>query len=126
MANIELKNVFVCENALVSLDGKLSLINIFTEITSKGFPAINPKFTILTSIMGTVGPHTEIIEIISPDGSSIAKVEGPADINGPGGNNFLANFINVAFPAEGKYWIKISVDDNPLNKKDENFILAKK
>jgi hypothetical protein len=126
MANIKLKNIIICENAIASFDGKVSLINIFTEIKSNGFPIINPRFTILVSINGEVGKYKEILEIISPDGSSIAKVEGQVEINGPGGNNFLANFINTVFSIEGKYWIKVSIDGNILNNKDENFILVEK
>lgn len=50
---IKLKNVFVCENAVVAFDGKLSLINLFSEITAKGFPAINQNLQSYLQLLAT-------------------------------------------------------------------------
>lgn len=126
MNNIKLKNLQICEQVIVAFDGKVSIINIFSDINTKGFPAIHPKFCVLVSIKGQISRYKESIEIVSPDEKIIAKVEGEAEIKGEGGNNFIGNFINTPFNMEGKYWIKVMVDGTLLTSKDEHFILVKK
>jgi len=123
---IKLKFLHACEQVIVSQAGSFSVINIFNEVDTNGLPAINPKFVIISSIIGPVGIYDQTIEIISPDGKPIAYSNGKSDIKGSGGNNFVANFINLAFPLEGAYWIKVTVDGNILTNKDEHYILVKK
>lgn len=124
--SISLKNVAICENVIVGFDGKISLINMFSEVSAKDFPALIPKVTLLISITGDNGPHSETVEILSQDGKVFASVTDKADIQGPGGNNFVANFVNVQFPLEGQYWIKVTVDGQVITNKINHFILVKK
>jgi len=125
---IKLNYLHTCDQVLVSYDGKVSLINIFSEIKSTGLPVIYPRFSVLTNITGPVGEYTQKIEIISPEGNEIlAFTEAKSEIKSYGGNNFIANFINIPFKVEGKYWIKVTIDgENVLSKKDEHFIWIKK
>lgn len=126
MNNIRLKNLQICEQVIVASDGRASIINIFSGINTKSFPAIHPRFCVLVSIKGPTGRYKESIEIVSPDEKTIVKVDGDAEIKGEGGNNFIGNFINTLFNTEGKYWIKVMVDGILLTSKDEHFILVKK
>lgn len=127
MAKIQLKNVFVCENVIIAFDGKISLINIFSEIKAKGFPAINPRFTVLVSISGDAGVYDEVVEIISiNDGKTLASTIGKAEIKGSGGNNFVATFINIPFIVAGKYWIKVSINGEVKTNENEHAITVQK
>lgn len=128
MASIKLKKLFICENVILSFNGQLSLINLISEIQTKGLPAILPKFVILTQSLGDVGSYKEIIEIVSTDINEtvLAKSEAMAEIKDIGGNNFIATFFNVAFPAEGKYWIRVTLDNSVVTKKEEDFVSIKK
>lgn len=124
---VKLKFLHICDEVILSVNGKISLINLFQFINSKEFPAIHSKFTVITHIKGYVSKYSETIEIISPSGEIVANVSGDAEIkNEEGGNNFIADFINIQLPLEGKYWIKVSIDGNILSNKDEHFFLAKK
>lgn len=120
--------MFVCENVILSFNGQLSLINLISEIQTKGLPTILPKFVILTQSFGDIGSYKETIEIVSMDGNEtvLARSEAQADIKDIGGNNFIATFYNVAFPAEGKYWVKVTLDGSIVTKKEEDFISIKK
>ena len=124
--DVKLKFLHICEQTIISSDDKVSIINIFSGISTKGFPVIHPKFCVVANVKGPVGRYKESIEIISPDEKSIIKVEGEIEIKGEGGNNFVGNFINTLFNTEGKYWIKVVVDSAFLTSKDEHFILVKK
>ena len=127
MENIKLKNLFVCENVIIANDGKFSVINIFDDIKSTGFPAIHPKLTIATIMMLGKGSYNEQIEIVSPNETVIAKVENKVDVTEPNkSSGFLANFINTVFTVEGKYWIRVSIDGKPITFKDEYFISVQK
>jgi len=127
MSSIKLKNIFVCENVIVSFNGQLSLINLVSEITSTAFPALHPRSTILVSVSGESGSYDEKVEIINlTDDKIIATVSGKIEIKDAGGNNFIASFINIVFPQEGKYWIKVVVDGITLTNKDEHFFNVKK
>ena len=125
---IKLNFLHICDQVLVSCDGKLSLINIFSEIKSPGLPVIYPRFSVLTNITGPAGKYNQKIEIMTPsEDKSIAFTEGVSEIKSYGGNNFIANFINIPFGVEGKYWIKVIIDGKSiLSKKDEHFIWIEK
>ncbi|GEM_PF-5454552 len=127
MAQVKIKNIFICENVVVAFNGQISLINLTSEITSTAFPAIHPKLTILVSIFGDEGSYNEKIEIVSVNEDKvIATVNSKAEIKGTGGNNFIASFINTVFPNEGTYWIKVTIGSDVLtNKKDYTLVLKK-
>lgn len=127
MGNIKLKNVYICENVIISFNGQLSLINIIPEITSTAFPAIHPKLTVLVNTLGDEGSYEEKVEIVSVnEGKTIAMVNGKVEVKGPGGNNFIATFINTVFSQEGKYWIKVSINGEPVSNESDYFIQLKK
>ena len=126
MNNVQLKSLQICEQVIEAKDNKISLINIFSGISTKGFPVIHPKFAVIARVIGDNGRYTEKIEIVSPDNEILASVSGEIEIKGEGGNNFIANFINMKFSSEGGYQINIIVDGNVLSNKNEYFILVKK
>lgn len=127
MANIKLKNIYICENVIIAFNGQLSLINIIPEITSTAFPAIHPKLTVLVNTIGDEGSYEEKVEIISVNESkTIAVINGKVEIKGPGGNNFIATFINTVFSQEGKYWIKVSINGEVVSNEFDHFVQLKK
>jgi hypothetical protein len=127
MANIKLKNVFVCENVILSFNGQMSLINLISDISAKNFPAVHPKLTVVIGITGDSGIYDEKIEVVSAiDNKTIALVSGKAEINTVKGNNFIANFLNIVFPQEGKYWIKVSINKEIITNSNDHFIQLKK
>lgn len=112
MENIKLNFLHICENAFTDEKGRLSVINIFDEIRSKGLPAIHSRFSIVSNISGELREYKQKIKIISPSNKEIVGVEG--DIKTTGKNNFIVNFLNVVFPEIGKYQIQIFVNDEQL------------
>lgn len=125
MENVKLNFLHVCENAFVSQSGNLNIIEIFDQINANNFPAAHPKLAIVSSFSGEIGKYKETIEIVSPEGSIIAKVEkDEIEIVQSGGvANFIANFIGLIFSSEGKYKIRVTVNDQILS--EDKFILLK-
>ncbi len=126
MADVKLNFVHVCDQVLIS-EGKASIISIFDEIRTTNFPAVHPKFSIISNISGKLGNYMQIIEILTPSGSKLAMVSGQSKIEKDGGkNNFIANFVNFIFPEEGKYKIVVKIGDDILNKDNDTYILVRK
>lgn len=75
MANVKLNFLHVCDQVLIS-EGKASIINIFNEIKTSGFPAIHPKFAIITNVSGKPGNYTQKMELVSEGGNSVVSVSG--------------------------------------------------
>ncbi|PJA86575.1 MAG: hypothetical protein CO141_04045 [Candidatus Moranbacteria bacterium CG_4_9_14_3_um_filter_42_9] len=128
MANVKLNFLHVCENAFTSSDGKLNIIGIFNQINATNLPALHPRLMIVTSLAGEVKGYMESIEIISPKGQVIAKAGNPIEIfKEDGSANFIADFVGIVFPDEGKYKITVKVDENIINAdNNDSFILIKR
>lgn len=126
MGNIKLKFVHVSENAFFSKDNKLSIIGIFDKIFSNNFPALHPAFAISIGMTGKKGIYKIAIEIISPpQKQSIVVVEKDIEIKQDNGSaNFVANIVNLQLPNEGKYIIKIKLDDEIID--ENNYIIVEK
>ncbi|MFH1790134.1 MAG: hypothetical protein ABH832_03655 [bacterium] len=119
---IKLNFIHICESVIEAVNRNISIIGIFNKITSLKLPVLYPKFSIITSISAPPGSYKEVIEIVSPEGQTVARLEGKVQIYKEGQKgNFVANFINTLFPIEGKYQIKISVNNELLD--DQNFII---
>lgn len=125
---VELNYVFACDQTIVDMQGKISVIGIFDRIGSKTIPAIHPRFTVAVNISGVPGSKlNEKIEIVNlKDGQekTITTISGPVELKEAGKNIFFGNFINTLFPNPGKYWIKVSVGDQVLTDKDKNYVMV--
>ncbi len=127
MTNLKLKNIYICENVIVALNGQLSLINLTSEITAKAFPAVHPKLTIVVSLSGDTGKYTEQVELITiKDYKTIATITSQVNIEGPGGNNLIASFVNLVFQQDDKCWVKVTVDGRIITNQDEHFFEIKR
>jgi len=123
----KLNFLHICEQVLIGFDGKISPINIFTMISTMDFPTRHPKFSILTNISDEPGEHNQVVEIIHPESKEvIASTGGKFEILGSERHNFIANFINLAFPMEGEYGVRVLVDGRVISNENEYFILVKK
>lgn len=113
--------VHICEMAFFAEDKKLNVVGVFNEIMAPGFPAVQPRFTIVTGISADTGAHSEIIEIQSPAGEVITQTkEAEINVNNTSQRgHFIANFLNTSFPAPGKYKIVIKVDGEVANGEDD-------
>jgi hypothetical protein len=125
MTKFKINFFHVCDQVLVS-EGKVSAINIFDAINTRDVPAVYPRFSVLANVSGEPGSWEEKVEIVSPNGELIASVFNTIKIEQNSSNNFIANFINLMFAVDGKYLIKIIVNNETISKEDEHFFLVKK
>lgn len=124
MKKIQLKNLFVCDSAIVNgASGNLSIIEMYFEMKTHALPIINPKFTIVTSFVGDQGEYKVRIKIITPDKKNLAYIEKTVQIKRPSGaGNLIGTFINVPFQIEGIYLIEVLVEDEKVSSDDSHYI----
>lgn len=122
MGNIELKFVHICDKAFLSQDGKLNIIGIFNKIWSNNFPAGHPELFVVISIKGGIGTYENKIVFEQPNKEIIAEARGQIKINEEDGTgNLIAGFRNIILPLEGKYKVKIYIN-NELKSEEILFV----
>jgi hypothetical protein len=128
MTNVKLNHALICDQVIVDTSGKISIIGMFNRINTKNTPVVHGKFAIVINTSGNPGEsYLEKIEIINlQDDKSIASVEGKIEFKSAGINNFFGNFVNILFPVFGKYWIKVSINGDPITDPDKNYVLVEK
>lgn len=118
----ELNYLHICDAVIISKENNnLSLINIFNGIKGKSFPVVHPRFSIITNISGETGEHNQVVEIISPAGQVISRIEGKSSLVDNGTHNFIANFLMVTLPLAGRYFVRVTVDDDVVSKENRDF-----
>jgi hypothetical protein len=97
----------LCDHALVSQDGKLSLIGIFDRIAVPGLPIQHPRFFVVAVFDMAPGNHTVRVELLDPTGHSVLQEQGveiPVSVAGLGQSGNLVAELNM-LPLEfaGRY-----------------------
>jgi hypothetical protein len=114
MENIKLNYILVCDNAFIAQgSNSLSVIGIFDRIGALKFPAVHPRFVVVTNVSGDPGEYDQNIVIKNRTTSEeVAKLKGKLVINVIGQKaTFLGSFINIVFPTSGEYLIEIYIND---------------
>ena len=105
----------LCDYAFAADGGKQCLIGIFTVIHAQSFPATHPQMVVAVEFTGA--PHERIsvrVELMRPEGDSLASIDGEIIINADGRANLSCNLLNLAFPEPGRYTVNISAGDRIL------------
>ncbi len=121
--NIRLNFLHICENAFYSDDKKLNIIGIFDRITTSGFPATHPRFSIALGI-SNLGPHIGEIKIKNPDSSDLFKAPLSRETikNVAEHTNLVINIIAPVFRVPGKYKVLVEFDGAILDSNRDDFI----
>lgn len=113
MSEIKQNFVIICESAVIDkYTNKLYLLGIFTNINTKGVPAVHPVFTVVTNFSGGEGEYVHKIVIRHADGTEIGKLEGKINLGHDSKNaQYIGRFVGFPFPKYGTYYVYIYVDD---------------
>ena len=107
------KAAFLCDYALTSQDGKLSVLGIFSNINFPSLPNAYPRFFVVIIVALEVGQHQVHLGVVDPSGTP-AVPEGPTvdvQVDVPGADtNLVIDFNNLPFQRAGIYQVQLSVD----------------
>ncbi len=108
----------LCDHAMVSQDGKLSLIGIFDRIAVPGLPVQHPRFFVVAVFDMAPGEYTVRVELIDPTGASVLQEQGveiPVGVAEAGQSGNLVAELNM-LPLEfaGRYDFNLYVGTDRL------------
>ena len=110
---LKLKHFVACESVIRGAGNRPSYINIFDQIYANSVPATHASWTIAVSTKGDPGrTYVEKVEIVRVDtGEVIGQTTTDIEISELGGNTLVINLTNTLFPEYGRYWIKVTVEN---------------
>lgn len=123
---MKLNFLHLCDTAFFSQEGKLNVIGVFDRMTAKDFPAIS-SFCLALGISGNKGDFKLKVEIVhSETNEKILEVKKDSiEIKEDGGSaNFVAKLLGVSFKRDGKYLIKVYINEKPLE--NDHFLAFEK
>ena len=105
----------LCDHALISQDGKLSLIGIFDRIAVPSLPIQHPRFFVVAVFDMAPGNHQVRVELIDPTGHNVLQeeVQIPVSVAGIGQSGNLVAELNM-LPLEfaGRYDFNLYVGED--------------
>lgn len=106
----------LCDYAMISGDGKLSIIGIFDHIGVMQLPVQHPRFFIVAVLQGQASSNVVEMELVAPDGRSLTRQEITIDPNAiaAGSGNLIAEVTMLPFEAPGKYEFRVHADGEEL------------
>lgn len=98
----------LCDHAIVSQDGKLSLIGLFTQIFVPQLPAQFPQIYNVAIIAGPPETHSKLnLTITSPDSCVIYRQPINLKLGIHGRANLISRITNLKLPTTGTYTMAI-------------------
>ena len=110
---LELLYTIFCDDVRLEAGNKLSFMGVFQNIMVQQLPVSLIKFAVVNHWRGE-GKHLSEVRILTPDRQQHIVASQPTSIEvvpGAYADN-ISFFVNVTFPAAGKYWVQTLVDSN--------------
>lgn len=111
----------ICDNAFTDKEDRLTIIQVFTRINAVKFPALHPRFTIVTNFSpektDLKKEFNHAVVITNPDGKEIIKAKTPSWVVNDIGKDFqfIHYFTGIIFEKEGRYTINITINNESKN-----------
>ena len=101
---LELIYTLFCDDVRLEAGNKLSFMGVFQNIMVQQMPVSLIKFAVVNHWRGE-GAHLSEVRILSPDRQHPIVTSQPTSLDiAPGGfADNISFFVNVTFPAPGKY-----------------------
>jgi len=106
----------LCDYAMISQDGKLSLIGIFDRIGVMQVPVHHPRFFVVAALHGETEVNAVEMELVTPDGRSIMRQQigiDPEAISA-GNGNLLLEVTMLPLEMVGRYEFRLHAGDDVL------------
>ncbi len=109
-----IKAALLCDYALTSEDGKLSVIGIFGNINFPTLPNAYPRFFVVMVVMLDAGTHPVRLGIVDPSGQQMLpdppSVEVKVELAGAD-TNLVIDFNNLPFQRAGIHQVQLYLHD---------------
>ena len=111
--NLKLLYTLLCDDVRLEVGNKLSFMGVFQNIMVQQLPLPLLKFAVVSHWQGE-GTFLSTVQILTPDKREAIVVSQPTsfEITSGGFADNISFFVNVTFPAAGKYWVQTLVDSS--------------
>ena len=111
--NLQLLYTLFCDDVRLEAGNKLSFMGVFQNILVQQLPLPLIKFAIVNHWQGT-GSYLSEVRILTPDRQHAVVVSQPTpfEIAAGGFADNISFFVNVTFPAAGRYVVQTLIDSN--------------
>jgi hypothetical protein len=109
----DLQASILCDDVRQERNGKFMLIGIFDAIGVPAFPVVFQRLCIVNRWCCGLGAFHQRSRIVAPDGATVVVEAKDVPVHLPDSEANATSvefFMNVRFPAEGTYWIEITLD----------------
>jgi hypothetical protein len=105
----------ICDHALLSHDGKVSVIGIHDMVTLPAFPATAPVLFAVFRLRGTPNSSHQLrLELVAPGGEAIEHLAGEAWLGSTGVHTLMLALDDLTFPTPGRYSVRLSAGDRVI------------
>jgi hypothetical protein len=111
--NLKLLYTLFCDDVRLEAGNKLSFMGVFQNIMVQQVPVSLIKFAIVNHWQGS-GSYLSEVRILMPDRQQAVVVSQPTpfEIAAGGFADNISFFVNVTFPAAGRYVVQTLIDSN--------------
>ncbi|HEX6045858.1 MAG TPA: hypothetical protein VFZ22_15300 [Pyrinomonadaceae bacterium] len=111
--DIKLLYTLFCDDVRLEAGNKLSFMGVFQNIMVQQLPVSLIKFAVVNHWQGT-GSYLSEVRILTPDRQHAVVVSQPTpfEIAAGGFADNISFFVNVTFPAAGRYVVQTLIDSN--------------
>ena len=111
--NLKLLYTLFCDDVRLEAGNKLSFMGVFQNILVQQLPVSLIKFAVVNHWQGS-GSYLSEVRILTPDRQQAVVVSQPTpfEIAGGGFADNISFFVNVSFPAAGRYVVQTLIDSN--------------
>ena len=102
--------VVVCEDVLANPSGRLTLYNLFQDLTADLFPAVFPRLHVVTTWYNPMPePARAVIQagIVAPDGTAIGNAAATITVAPNAYHTQISRFQGLIFPVPGDYRVQV-------------------
>ncbi|MFH2137354.1 MAG: hypothetical protein ABII88_02455 [Candidatus Omnitrophota bacterium] len=107
---------FLCDYAMVSREGKLSMNGIFENINARSFPTHHPIMFIVANVGGVNNKDKFTCELVpAADAQNrLAAISSEVIVDSNRNFGFIGQFVNVKYDKAGDYELKFYIDNKEL------------
>jgi hypothetical protein len=116
---VKIKYSFVCDSAVVGMNGNLSAMNIFQNLGATQFPVTIPKMVFVAVIQfhrSEIGVHKFRLALVDDDGRDvIPPMAGEINATMQSLNvNMLTEMVGINVARAGVYQLDLTIDNNHM------------
>lgn len=124
---LRLELLVLCDHALTSKEGKLSIIGIFDRMFVKKVPTVFARFFIVAVLHGEPNSeHRLTLSLKDPQGKEVLPESKKITIRlgSHGRSNIITDIVNMPIPMAGEYTIAIGLEHSKLAEKKLGILLV--